>query len=232
MNDFIPKNNRTTLSYSFKGNPSIKHVIEALGAPHPEVGLILVNNLVVDFDYPVQDGDEVHVYPVSHSTDSLSEELAQKYLNGEPRFILDNHLGKLATYLRMLGFDVKYRNDLQDEELAQTAYEEDRILLTRDQDLLKRKVIDRGYWIRDKDPDKQLREVLRHFDLYRRIEPFRRCLRCNGNLVPVRKEEVLDRLEPKTKLYYHDFRVCVDCDQVYWKGSHFRRMQKFIEKLL
>ena len=139
----------------------------------------------------------------------------------EARFILDNHLGKLAASLRMLGFDTLYRNDYQDDELAATAAAEQRILLTRDRRLLMRKVIPRGYCVRPDDPQQQIRAVLHRYNLYRQVRPFQRCLRCNHPLQPVAKAEVFERLEPLTKLYFDEFSICPSCNQVYWEGSHY-----------
>jgi uncharacterized protein with PIN domain len=132
----------------------------------------------------------------------------------------------------MLGFDCLYQNDYQDEELARLAVEENRTLLTRDRRLLMRKTITLGYCVRDLDPQQQVRAVMRRFNLYTLIQPFRRCINCNGLLLPVSKEAVLDRLEPLTKQYIDEFRICPDCGQVYWKGSHFERMQRLIQELL
>jgi uncharacterized protein with PIN domain len=229
LNDFFPLNSRgkTSIVY-FEGNPSVKHLIEAEGVPHPEVAAILANGRPVDFSYLVQDRDQVEVYPVSAG--SLS--LIQDEPTGERRFILDNHLGRLAVYLRMLGLDTLYRNDYQDEELAQVAGQEGRILLTRDVRLLMRNLVTYGYWVRSLLPREQLGEVVRRFKLSAGITPFQRCLRCNTPLKVVKKDEVLDRLEPLTRLYYNEFHICPRCKQIYWKGSHYDRMQQLIRDIL
>lgn len=231
LNDFLPRDNRqNSIVCAVEGKPSVKHLIESLGIPHTEVYRILVNDNPVNFAYHVQDGDHIHVYPASVNF-GASEGVIQSQPAGERRFILDNHLGKLAAYLRMLGFDTLYRNDYQDEELARVASQRERILLTRDRRLLMRSVITYGYWVREKAPRRQLLEVTRRYDLFPAITPFRRCMRCNGILQATRKEEVLHRLEPLTKLYFEEFHVCSVCDRVYWRGSHFERMQQFIEQL-
>ena len=149
----------------------------------------------------------------------------------EPRFLLDNHLGRLAAHLRMLGFDSLYHNDYQDQELAEILEREERILLTRDRRLLMRKAVVHGYCPRSLDSLEQLTEVIRRFDLLKRIKPFHRCLRCNHPLETVPKEEVLDRLEPLTQLYFDEFCICPNCKQIYWKGSHYETMQELVEKL-
>jgi hypothetical protein len=150
----------------------------------------------------------------------------------EPRFLLDNHLGRLAAYLRMLGFDCLYRNDYDDQQLADVLQHEERILLSRDRRLLMRKVVSHGYCPRSLNSLEQLTEVIRRFDLIKRITPFHRCLRCNHPLEAVLKEAVLDRLEPLTKLYFDEFQICPACNQIYWKGSHYERMQQLIEQMM
>ncbi len=217
LNDFLPHYRRgTTFSLEFAPHQSLKHLIESLGVPHTEFGKILVDGLPASPNRRMHEGAQVTVYP------------ADSPLEGEPCFILDNHLGQLATYLRMLGFDCLYRNDYQDDELARVAIDEGRVLLTRDRRLLMRKEIRLGYCIHQLDPKKQAAEVLRRFKLFGQVKPFQRCLKCNTPLQPVPKQEIIERLEPLTKKYYDDFRICPACDQIYWKGSHFERMQHMI----
>jgi uncharacterized protein with PIN domain len=180
----------------------------------------------------VQNGDRISVYPVFESLDVSSLTRLRPEPLREPRFVLDTHLGKLAHYLRLLGFDTLYDNGYEDDELAQISSREKRILLTRDRGLLKRSIVTHGYCVRGTNPRRQLTEVLRRFDLFEVVQPFRRCIRCNGLLEPVSKEAILHRLPPKTPEYYDEFRRCQACDQIYWKGSHFQRMQQFVERVL
>jgi len=233
LNDFLPEGRKhQTSTYTFLVSGSVKDVIEALGVPHTEVDLILANGQSVDFSYRVRNGDRISVYPVFETIDiSPLERLRPTPLRGV-RFVLDTHLGKLAAYLRMLGLDVAYRRDYADEELARISLDEKRILLTRDRGLLKRNMIVRGYFVRTTSPREQLIEVLRRFDLFRSICPFERCIHCNVLLRPVPKERVADRLLPETRQHYDEFRICSECDRIYWKGSHYRRMQRFIEAVL
>lgn len=227
LNDFLlPEQRKETLVYRFSGHPAIKDPIEVLGVPHTEVELILVNGHSVGFDYQLQDGDCVAVYPMFESLDvSPLLKLREKPLR-DPRFVLDINLGKLAKRLRLLGFDSLYRNDWRDAELADVAASEGRIVLTRDRRLLYAKRITHGYWVRAVQAERQVEEVLRRFDLYRLIRPFARCLACNGELAPVAKAEVLDRLEPRTRLYYEVFYRCGDCGKIYWEGSHVDNMRR------
>jgi len=225
LNDLLPVDRKETeICLPSNGDQSVKHLIESLGVPHTEVGQIIVNGVPVDFGYRVQDGDLVAVYPLSNQDSPISID--------QLRFILDNHLGRLAAYLRMLGFDTLYRNDYQDEELASVSSRESRILLTRDKRLLMRNQVTRGYWVRSKAPRKQLEEVVRRYQLAEVIQPFQRCVRCNAKLVQVHKEDVLHRLEPLTRRYFDEFALCPDCDQIYWKGSHYARMLQIIQSVL
>lgn len=233
LNDFLtPERRFTTFACSFEVSPSVKDMIEALGVPHTEVDLILVNGESMDFSYRVQDGDRISVYPVFETIDISPIVRVRPHPLREPRFVLDIHLGRLARYLRLLGFDTLYRNDFQDEELARISRAQRRILLTRDRGRLKRNEVTHGYCVRATAPREQLVEVLRRFDLFRIVAPFTRCLRCNGHLQPVRKEDVLHRLPPRVRQQYDEFCACQACGQVYWKGSHYRRMQWFVEEVL
>lgn len=209
----------------FQGRQSVKHLVESLGVPHVEVKRIEVNQRQVSFKYLVQDGDFVQVY-LYKPGDFLGDE------DLPICFILDNHLGQLAAYLRMLGVDAKYRNYYEDEELAAIASRENRTLLTRDRRLLMRSMIEHGYCLRSKIPRVQLREVVTRYNLYSEIVPFSRCMHCNGSLEAVSKEQVLDRLEPLTKRYFFEFHRCPDCDQIYWKGSHYEQMRRFIDEIM
>lgn len=212
---------QTSITYSFKDNQSVKHLVEAMGVPHTEVGVILVNGKSVDESYLVADQDFIEILPIDPQSLYLQT----------PAFLLDNHLGRLAAFLRMLGFDSLYRNDFQDNELAEIASQTNRVLLTRDLRLLMRKSIRTGYWLRSKDPQIQVVEVVKRFGLSDRVEPFKRCMRCNALLVPVEKDQILSQLQPLTKKYYDEYRQCPGCDQVFWQGSHYQRMKEFIDMI-
>jgi uncharacterized protein with PIN domain len=220
LNDFLPHYRKgKSFSLEFAPHQNLKHMLESLGVPHTEFGRLLVDSQQADPGILLWEGAQVTVYPVNTP------------LQGEACFILDNHLGQLATYLRMLGFDSLYRNDYQDQELAREAVLQERILLTRDRRLLMRKIIRLGYCIHQSDPKKQVAEVLRRFKLFEQIKPFQRCLKCNTPLQPVPKQQIIDRLQPLTKKYYDEFRICPACNQIYWKGSHFERMLQMIDEM-
>lgn len=232
LNDFLPRQQGSDLVYDVGRRPSVKDAIEALGVPHTEVDLILVNGVSVDFGYRVQDGDWVSVYPIFEAIDIAPVVRLRSQPLREPRFVLDVHLGKLATYLRILGFDSLYRNDAPDGDLARASSQESRILLTRDRGLLMRGEVSHGYYVRAVEPLAQTVEVMRRFDLFDRAQPFRRCARCNGLVHPVSKAEVLDQLLPKTRLYYDEFHRCEMCGRVYWRGSHYERMTRIVDAVL
>jgi hypothetical protein len=221
LNAFLPPARRQVgFPFPTDATTTVKHAIEALGVPHTDVGLILANGESVDFAYRPRSGDRVSVYPAFESLDVEPLQRLRPRLERPPAFLADNHLGRLVRYLRLLGVDVVYGNALDDQLLAQLAHDDGRILLTRDRGLLKRKLVTHGYCVRSHDSREQLFEVLRRYALFDELAPWTRCLRCNGKLKPVEKANVLDRLEPKTKLYFDDFHQCDTCAQVYWQGSH------------
>lgn len=233
LSDFLPPDRRQVeFTVHFKGRVTVKHLVESLGVPHSEIDLILVNGNSVDFAYLVQDQDKISVYPVFESIDIGTVGRLRPQPLRDTRFVLDIHVGQLATYLRLLGFDCLYQNDYEDAELAKISSEQRRILLTKDRGLLKRNLVTHGYYIREIDPRLQLLEVIRRFDLRDTVHPFQRCLRCNGSLESVDKKDIVDRLKYNTSHYFDDFRICSSCDQIYWKGSHFERMQRFLDDIL
>jgi len=233
LNDFLPHaKKKRSFDYVLKFHQTVKDAIEALGVPHAEVDLILVNSLSVGFNYQLQDGDMVSVYPVFESFDvSPLTKLRPKPLR-EPRFVLDVHLGKLCKYLRMLGFDTLYNNHFADDEIIAISVSQLRIILTRDIGILKNGQVTHGYWIRSQNSKEQLYEVIRRFDLKKEIRPFYRCTVCNGLVEKVDKEAVLQLLEPGTRNFYDDFYRCGACKKIYWEGSHFENMRVFVDELL
>jgi uncharacterized protein with PIN domain len=233
LNDFLPLElKEQTLTHNFYVSGSVKDAIEAIGVPHTEVDFIVANGIPVDFDYQVQDGDRVSVFPRFRSVDLGA--LARLRLPDLPekRFVADGHLGRLAAYLRMLGFDTLYRSDYQDDELAHLSSSENRILLTRDRGLLKRNEITRGYFVRATHPVRQLAEVYCEFDLSPAIAPFRRCMHRNALLRSVEKKSIEHRLLPETAKYFEEFYACPDCNRIYWKGSHYRRLKRLIPQVV
>jgi uncharacterized protein with PIN domain len=233
LNFFLPPERKdVNFIHPFKKRPSIKDTIEALGVPHPEVYCIDVNGENVDFSYILTDGDKVEVYPISAGKSLEPNLIVRPPEPTEKCFVLDVHLGKLASSLRMLGFDTLYRNDYDDEELAEISAAENRILLTRDTGLLMRGIVTYGYYVRSKDREEQLKETMERFELFSDVEPFKRCIRCNGLLEAVAKETIIDQLPEQTKQNINEFHQCQSCAQIYWRGSHYERMQEFVDGVM
>ena len=232
LNDFIPAERRQIrFQHEFLGRPAVKDVLEALGTPHTEIDLILINDESTSFERRLADGDQVSVYPRFKQIDLRKLTNVRPPELGEIRFVLDTHLGRLAGYLRMLGFDSLYWNDADDQRIAEASATDGRIVLTRDRGLLKRKSVAYGYYVRRTDPRKQILEVMNRFDLRNSVHEFKRCIRCNGLVEPIAKVEVIQRLPARVAERQRDFRRCMDCEQVYWQGSHYERMQSLIESL-
>ncbi|MCS6881230.1 MAG: Mut7-C RNAse domain-containing protein [Oscillochloridaceae bacterium] len=230
LNDFLPHAQRgrpVTLPWS--AHETVKHVVEVAGVPHPEIGALTINGAPASFGARVAPGAVIDVFsPEEAPPDGVPLRPPLAVL----RFACDVHLGRLAAYLRMLGFDTRYRNDQSDAELVALARAEERVLLTRDVRLLMRGAVVHGAFVRATDPEAQVREVARRFGLRASARPFRRCMRCNGLTAPVAKAEIIDQLQPKTRRYYDEFWRCQDCGRIYWCGSHVKRMQELIDRAL
>ena len=234
LNDFLPPHRQqTSFSYAFWGRPAIKDPIEAIGVPHPEVHLVVVNGEPVGFGHPLGEGDRVSVYPHFAALPVDAEQTVHPEPPETHRFILDTHLGRLARYLRMMGLDVVYSDeDPGDKALARRARDEDRVLLTRDAGLLQRSVVERGRFVRATDPERQLAEVIHHFPVRDQLAPFSRCMACNSPLESAVPAEVRDRVPEKVVGEYDRFRICPSCDKVFWEGSHVERMRRLIDRVL
>lgn len=226
LNDFLPSAWRQRdISYPCAATATLKHGIEALGVPHTEVELLLVNGEVAGFDDLTRESDRVAVYP--HFASLPVRPCSSQ---GEPqarvtRFIADAHLGGLARLLRMAGFDTLYDNHFHDAEIASRSVHEARIVLTRDRELLKRREITQGCYVHAIKPPEQLREIDRRLDLAREARPFSRCLECNAPLRELDKASAMPRVPPAVRESRDRFSTCAACGRVYWEGSHWRRMR-------
>jgi len=235
LNDFLPAKQRDeALKIACKCARSVKDLIESIGIPHTEVDLIFRNGKSIALHEQIQAGDCIEVYPVFACFDIPPA--AQSIIHCQPEplpdtcFVLDVHLGKLAAYLRMLGFDTLYRNDYDDPMLADISARQKRILLTCDRKLLMRKQVRYGYFVRNRYPQQQLSEVLARYRLYQKIRPFSRCMHCNGVTHEVSKQSIESSLLAKTKKYYSKFYQCGTCKKIYWQGSHYQHMKEMIAK--
>jgi hypothetical protein len=233
LNDFLPPARRhRDFEHTLLLPTPVKDAIESAGVPHPEIDLILVNGESADFARTVKDGDRVAAYPAFHSTDISGVTLVRPPPPREPAFLLDGHLGTLARYLRMLGFDSAWQRDPADEDLARRSAEEDRILLTRDRGLLMRAIVRRGAFVRATDPRQQLAEIAARFNLAPAAAPFSRCMKCNVLLEHLAPEAVATRVPRGVLEKRNQFQACPACRRVYWTGSHHARMSAMLGDLL
>ena len=231
LNDFpLPRRRGREFARAGAAGASAKDAIEACGVPHVEIDLILIDGEPRDFGTILRDGDRVSVYPAFELAGAEKGIRLPPPLPRPARFALDNHLGRLAARLRLLGFDTLYRNDWPDGELAAIAAMEERILLSRDVGLLKRKAVTRGAWVRTTRPDEQAAEVLSRFGLADRCEPFQRCLRCNAALAECGKEEVAHLVPPRSRAAFTEFRRCPGCGRVFWPGSHYPALLRLVNR--
>lgn len=232
LNDFLaPERRKQEFTAPCARAATTKHMIEALGVPHTEVELILVNGESADFNRILQDGDRVAVYPRFEAMDVTPLLRVREYPLRETRFVADAHLGGLAHMLRMLGFDTLYDNHFHDDDIVAICEQDGRIVLTRDRELLKRRTVTHGCFVHALKSEQQLREIVERLDLVRSAKPFTLCLHCNAPLHPVDKAVVYDRLPPKVQEHYEKFSTCDNCGRVFWEGSHWRNMRRVLDDL-
>lgn len=233
LNDFLaPERRYLAFACPCPRGATAKHMIEALGVPHTEVELILVNGLSVGFEHILAEGDRVAVYPKFEALDVTPLLRVRGQPLRETRFVADAHLGGLARLLRLAGFDTLYDNHYDDAEIEAIAGREGRIVLSRDLELLKRRGVDHGCYVRAIEPKAQLREIVGRLDLARSLRPFSLCLCCNAPLRPVAKAEVAERLPPAVRRDQERFSTCDACGRVYWEGSHWRAMRRVLDGVL
>ena len=232
LNDFLPADlHKTSFRSPFSGNPSVKDTIQAIGVPHTAIDLILVDGQSVDFSHRLRGGERVAVYPVFERLDiSPVIRLRARPLRNT-RFILDVHLGKLARYLRMLGFDTAYNRERDSSMLIDLSLQQERIILTRSLGVLKQSRVKHGYWLRHHEPLQQLREVLLALDLFRQLLPFTRCMDCNGHIHPVDRAVIKGQIDPDIFQRFREFKQCQDCRKIYWRGSHYKSMLRLVSEL-
>lgn len=233
LNDFLtPTRSQVAFAYRFHGTPSVKDAIEALGVPHTEVDLILVNGQSVDFGYRLRPRDYVAVYPVFESLNIAGLTHLRPRPLRDPRFICDVHLGKLARRLRLLGFDVSYSNSATDPEIVAAALAEHRIILTRDRGILKQRAVTHGYQVRSDRVTDQVTELLDRFDLRKLVSPLTRCARYNGMVEAVAKDQVEADLPTGTRQHFQSFHKCRGCGSIYWRGAHAAALDAWIAQIM
>ena len=217
----------------YQNHQSVKDAIESLGVPHPEIHLILINGQPAGFDQGLEPNLRISVYPFFYQIDTSPLELANPVPYDALKFILDVHLGKLARYLRFAGFDAVLLPFLEDHEIVSEASRQNRIILTRDLGLLKIRKAKYGYWLRSQNPEKQFLEVMHHFRIRKSdFYPWKRCSLCNNLIQPIEKSLIESTLKPGTKARFSDFFQCEDCGKIYWRGSHFEKLDHWLTTIM
>jgi hypothetical protein len=233
LNDFLARPlRRRAFSCPCAHCATTKHMIEALGVPHTEVELILVNGESVGFDRVLTDGDRVAVYPKFEALDVTPLLRVRERPLRTLRFVADAHLGGLAQLLRLAGFDTLYDNHFADEQIEALAASEGRIVLTRDRELLKRRTITHGCYVRALKPQAQMREIVDRLDLAASVHAFRLCLSCNAPLRRIDKAQAIGRAPEGVLARHSRFVTCDVCRRVFWEGTHWRRMRTLIDSLV
>jgi uncharacterized protein with PIN domain len=233
LNDFLPKRRRkNTFQTTFKGKRSIKDMIEALGVPHAQVDLILVNGISVNFNYILKNGDRVSVYPVFESLNITEVTRLRKIPLRRHKYLADIDLGNIVRFMRVLGFDVYYDSLLSTRKIIEISKRENRIILTRSRKLLKFNDVTHGIFIHPGTTTEQIRRIIDHLDIKDNIKPFSRCPRCNTLLKTVSKEKILYRNPPRTTELCDENVQCPSCNKIYWKDTHFINMKKVIKRIL
>jgi uncharacterized protein with PIN domain len=223
LSQFLGKEHQgARFAYACARAATLKNAIEALGVPHTEAAIVMVNGQRATLPRIVREGDEIDVYPGP-------EEMLHP---GPPAFVADAHLGGLARFLRMLGFDTLHDEGIEDEHIRRLAHEERRVVLTRDRDLLKCRDIALGCYVHERKPEAQLREVAARYGLAACAKPFTLCLLCNLPLEAVPRAAVTGRLPPDVAARYERFMRCAGCERVYWPGSHYARMRGALGRLV
>ncbi len=154
-----------------------------------------------------------------------------EYPKNTYRFIADCHLGKLAKYLRIMGFDTLFFPHIEDDDLVIMANDEARIILTRDRELSQRKNTP-VFFLEPTDTKEQLITLIEHYHLKDHPAPLSRCIVCNSPLQVIKKEEIVDRIPEKVKKHFDYFEYCSECDRIYWQGDHYRHMMEFLKQVM
>ena len=232
LNDFLPSERRQgDWVRPFQPPAPARHVIETCGVPHTEVELILRGGESIGLDAPVGEGDRLAVYPMFETFDVRPLLRLRTRPLRRPRFVADAHLGALARRLRLLGFDTLWHNDLGDQALARLAAKEQRVLLTRDRQLLMRQAVTHGCYLRADSTPAQLAELIQRLQLCADITPFTPFTRCNGLLEPAAPDAVASQIPPRVLERHRAFWRCQGCGRVYWKGTHWEALRRQVATL-
>jgi uncharacterized protein with PIN domain len=214
LEELLPRGRRSPVAVAAPEAATVGAIIEDLGIPHTEIGGLSINGRSGPLSSRLVDGDEADVHPVGSET-----ALCLAF----PRFVLDVHLGRLARFLRLLGFDAAWSRDAADPDLASAAAREDRILLSRDRGLLKRREVRKGCLVRSQEPRRQLDEIVERYGLADHLAPISRCLVCNA---PLNRVGDLSSGPDGSPVG-----CCPSCGRRYWRGSHWRALNAIVEQV-
>lgn len=233
LNEFLsPRRRKREFPARCAEHATVKNAIEAVGVPHTEVEVILVNGVSVGFDHRIEEGDRISVFPMFETLDVRP----LLRLRPEPlrisRFIADAHVGRLVRYLRMLGFDTLYDSAMGDRQLVEISVHQRRILLTRDRELLMHRELTHGIFVHGDQARHQVRYVLDRLHLDGDVQPLSRCVRCNEELERVARQQIVARVPARVAARHRRFQRCPGCDRVYWRGTHHDRMMALVARLL
>jgi uncharacterized protein with PIN domain len=210
---------------------TVNALIATFGISVAEVEVVLVNGQSSGTDRVLREGDRVSLYPMFESFDATPLLRLRTRPLRRLCFVADAHLGRLARYLRLLGFDTLFENDPGDTELARISCAEGRILLSRDRALLARRSVTHGLWIPATRPREQLAYIVDRLDLYGRFSPFTRCMVCNGMLSRVDKEAPDLVVPSRVKAVFEVLWRCAGCGRIYWQGTHYDRLRALVDQL-
>jgi len=232
LNEFLaPGERQRDREVALAGPTTLGVLLDRVGIPAAAVEVALVDGASCGLDHPLGGGERVSLYPVFEALDPTPMLRLREAPLRRVRFVADAHLGRLARYLRLLGFDTLYENDLGDPELAAIAKREGRILLSRDRALLDGPGLTHGLWVPSTRPREQVAQVVERLDLYRLLRPFTRCTICNGLLAEVEKAEIAGELPERVLRVFDAFWRCQGCGRLYWQGSHYQRLQALVEQI-
>ncbi len=233
LNDYLaPQLRFTPFSMPVAEGSTVAGLLTMLGIPQSEVDLVLRNGEAAQFETRVADGDRISMYPIFETFDIGPVQRLRSRPLRRPAFVLDVHLGKLASFLRMFGFDASYAPTLTDEQLISISLEEHRALLSKDRALLRDPRLVRSYAVKADNPREQIIEVVKHFDLVGSSEPLTRCLLCNVLLVSAAQETVIERIPARVGATCRSFTACPQCGRIYWEGTHHKRMTAFVADVI
>lgn len=231
LNKLVSSKFQNEFEYNFLLPTTVKDIIESLGIPHTEISLILLDGHSVGWNAKIKNNSRISFFPFFHSFDI--SKLSMVYIIPKKlKFICDVHLGKLAKYLRILGFDCLYRNNLSDEEIINTGVKEKRIILTMDRGILKNSRVKYGALIVNKKLKDQLIELNDRFEIYSKAKILSRCIICNKKLIKVNRKKASEKFKYLEDRHYKEFLYCKECKRIYYKGSHYKKMLNFLENLL